>query len=74
MAAIQISNIQKSYQSWFDIANKKPDYRDAFLILASLSYERAELTQAHAYAEQAFILDPNSKLASKLLVLTEKKK
>lgn len=66
--------LKHSYDGWLQIVNQKPDYRDGLLILASLAYEQSQSVQAHAFAEQAFILDPNSPLANKLLNLTASKK
>ncbi len=67
-------SLQKSYDNWQNIVRQKTDFRDGFLILASLAYQRSLFTQAHAYAEQAFILDPNSNIAQKLLMVTEENK
>lgn len=70
----QQAMMQKDYDRWQKIVSEKTDYRDGFLILASLAYQRLLPTQAYAYAEHAFILDPNSVLANKILKFTELKK
>jgi len=44
---------------WKHIAVSRPDYRDAYVQLAALSYSRGELAAAKSYLDMARTLDPN---------------
>ena len=44
---------------WQGIVRAHPDYRDAYIQLASLSYTRGNLIQTRSYLLQAQALDPN---------------
>ena len=44
--------------SWKTIAERHPDYRDAYIMLASLSYELGQFDRAKAYLSRAEALDP----------------
>ncbi|MCX6791590.1 MAG: hypothetical protein NT149_00960 [Candidatus Gottesmanbacteria bacterium] len=57
---------------WQNIVSSRPDYRDAYIQLAALSYEQGNLTQAHAYLTQAQILDPNNPTVNRLTAFTSK--
>jgi len=57
---------------WQDTAANLPDYRDAYIQLASLSYREGNLTQAHAYLLKAQILDPNNATVNHLVSVTSK--
>ena len=43
---------------WQTVAERHPDYRDAFIMLVSLSYELGQFDQAKAYLSRAEVLDP----------------
>ena len=43
---------------WRTVADKHPNYRDAFVILASLSYELGRFDEAQQYLTRAESLDP----------------
>lgn len=55
---------------WQDTAANYPDYRDAYVQLAALSYREGSLTQAHAYLLKAQILDPNNAAVNHLVNVT----
>jgi len=57
---------------WQDTAANYPDYRDAYIQLAALSYTQGNLTQAHAYLLKAQILDPNNAIVNRLTDFTSK--
>lgn len=46
---------------WYEILSQRPDYRDAYIVLATLAYNdhRCQLAQTHL--SQAYALDPNLK-------------
>ncbi len=57
---------------WLNIAASYPDYRDAYLQIAALSYRQGNLTQTHAYLVKALALDPNNAAINRLLAFTSK--
>jgi len=57
---------------WQDTADNHPDYRDAYIQLAALSYTQGNLAQAHAYLLKAQILDPNNTTVNRLVNVTSK--
>ncbi|MBI5620069.1 hypothetical protein HY950_03850 [Candidatus Gottesmanbacteria bacterium] len=52
---------------WQQVANKKPDYRDAFLQLALVAYQLGNMPEARAAASQALTLDPTSPVVVRIL-------
>lgn len=52
---------------WQQVANEKPDYRDAFLQLALVAYQLGNMPEARAAASQALTLDPTSPLVARIL-------
>lgn len=52
---------------WQEIAATHPDYRDAYIQLAHISYAQGNLTQTKAYLSQAAAIDPNGKAVGDLL-------
>jgi tetratricopeptide (TPR) repeat protein len=58
--------------SWHHILAGRPDYRDAYVQLAALTYEAGNLTQAHAYLLKAQLLDPNNATVNRLADFTSK--
>ena len=61
-ATTQDAQFQKKpeVKYWYDILAQKPDYRDAYLIIATLAYNDHRCTLAQAQFAQAYRLDPNS--------------
>ena len=57
---------------WQNILTSHPDYRDAYIQLASLSYQEGNLAQAHAYLLKSRILDPNNTTVDSLVAFTSK--
>src|SRR4030042_3854613 len=56
--------------SWQHILAGHPDYRDAYVQLAALTYETGNLTRAHAYLLKAQLLDPNNATVNRLTAFT----
>ncbi|MBI3955730.1 tetratricopeptide repeat protein [Candidatus Gottesmanbacteria bacterium] len=52
--------LAEQYAFWQSVAAAHPDYRDAFISLAALSYQLGNLEDARASLERAQALDPNS--------------
>jgi len=66
-------NRQKQQEDyWQTILASHPDYRDAYVQLAALSYREGNLLQAHAYLLKAQILDPNNTTVNRLVSFTSK--
>lgn len=60
--------VQDHYQFWQQVVKDKPDYRDAYITLASLGYQLSKPEEAKAYLTQAASLDPNSEVVEKLFL------
>ena len=60
---------QQLLVKWERIIQQYPDYRDAYLIAATLLYELGKAEEAHALATTAIALDPNNPIASRLLMI-----
>lgn len=52
--------LRRQYQFWQTVVKEKPDYRDAYVTLASLAYQLGKLNEARAGLAKAHSLDPNS--------------
>lgn len=57
--------------SWQTVAERHPDYRDAFVILASLSYELGHFDEARTYLATAKTLDPYAETINTLEKILE---
>lgn len=57
---------------WYDIVSQRSDYRDAYIVLATLAYNdhRCQLAQTHL--SQAFALDPNLRKDTPLNMAVDK--
>lgn len=51
---------------WRTVAEKHPNYRDAFVVLASLSYELGHFDEARTYLASAKTLDPYAETITRL--------
>jgi hypothetical protein len=63
----QKTNTEESF--WKKIIEERPDYRDVYIILALLSYDRKSLSEAVFYKNKVLSLDPNYPLPKELLSL-----
>lgn len=63
------AHLRRQYAYWQRVIKEKPDYVDAYLNLGALGYQLFRDEQAKLYLEKALLLDPNSQLGQKLLVL-----
>lgn len=50
----------RAYYFWKTVLERTPDYRDAYIILTSISYDLGKKDEAAFYLQQAYILDPNN--------------
>jgi hypothetical protein len=50
------------YSYWLHVVETKPDYRDAYVTLASLAQALNKPTEAQGFFHQAQMLDPNLKI------------
>lgn len=57
--------IEEQYVFWQSVASTRPDYRDAFITLASLSYKMGKLEEARSWLDRAGAIDPNSPVIQK---------
>lgn len=60
------SKLTNDLAFWQQVVSEKPDYRDAYIMLASLSYQLTRFTEANTFIEEAIRLDPNYSVALKL--------
>lgn len=58
-------NLEQKYNYWQSVVLTHPDYRDAYIILASLAYQLGKIEEAKKYLNQAIMLDPNNKALEK---------
>lgn len=58
--------LEKKYAFWQSVASTHPDYRDAFITLASLAYQLGSQDDARGWLAKAQALDPNSLLIQEL--------
>ena len=63
---------QKQETYWQTILKNHPDYRDAYIQLAALTYREGNLIQTHANLVKAQILDPNNSTIARLVSFTSK--
>lgn len=57
--------IEEQYTFWKSVASTRPDYRDAFIALTSLSYQLGKLEEAHSWLDRVRAIDPNSPVIQK---------
>lgn len=60
------ARLEKSYAYWQSVIAAKPDYRDAYLALASLAYQLGHRIRAQTYLQKAVVLDPFSQTVENL--------
>ncbi|MBI5620815.1 hypothetical protein HY949_03490 [Candidatus Gottesmanbacteria bacterium] len=63
--------LQKDYVSWQAIAAAKPDYRDAYLRLATIAYQLGNLDVSKQWIYRALELDPNNSEAKRVSTLLQ---
>lgn len=49
---------KKEVSYWYSVVSQKPEYRDAYLILATLAYNDHQCEIAKKHLSSAFIIDP----------------
>ena len=59
----------EAYVFWQNVAERTPDYRDAYTQLGAAAYQLGKLNEAKSAWEKALVLDPNSSLLPNLLSL-----
>ena len=57
---------------WQHVLAGYPDYRDAYVQLAALTYGEGDIAQAHTYLVKAHSLDPNNATVNRLTDFTSK--
>ncbi|EKD85704.1 MAG: hypothetical protein ACD_37C00649G0002 [uncultured bacterium] len=60
-------NTEVKYAFWQNVVKNKPDYRDAYIQLAALSYQLSKLEEGKNYLTEVETLDPNNPFISSLL-------
>lgn len=58
---------KENYAFWQTVVTAKPDYRDAYITLATLAYQLEKLDEAGAWLIRAQALDPNSPTVQEFL-------
>lgn len=51
--------LESQYQYWLTIVSDHPDYRDGFVRLATLAYQRGDRDKSREFIERIRALDPN---------------
>ncbi len=59
--------LQENYAFWQSVATAKPDYRDAYITLATLAYQMGKSEESRAWLTKAQSLDPNSPTVQEFL-------
>lgn len=63
---VEAADFEKQYAFWQSVASAHPDYRDAFISLASLAYQLGNRDEARAWLSRAQALDPTFPIIEKL--------
>lgn len=61
------TRVSDAYAFWKQVAVEKPDYRDAYILLGVLAYQRSDAGSAQSYLQYAKALDPNSPVVDDVL-------
>ncbi|MBI3342872.1 tetratricopeptide repeat protein [Candidatus Gottesmanbacteria bacterium] len=67
----EVDQLKEQYAFWQSVTAEKPDYRDAFIQLATLAYQLGNLDAARASLARAQALDPNSPTVQEFTKLLE---
>ena len=62
----EVDKLKDRYIFWQSVAIAKPDYRDAFVTLASLAYQLGKLDESKRWLSKAQALDPNDPTIKKI--------
>lgn len=65
----EAQDLEANYAHWKAVVGNYPSYRDAYLILAAISYRLGLMSEASEYLAKASSLDPNHPLLNNLLEL-----
>lgn len=65
----EAQDLEANYTYWKAVVGDYPSYRDAYLILAAISYRLGHTSEASEYLAKASSLDPNHPLLNNLLEL-----
>lgn len=57
--AFNRAKIDMEIKSWKEIANKYPEYKDAYFQIGVLNYRKQDFTEASRYINKALFLDPD---------------
>lgn len=68
---LEAEQLKERYAFWQTVAAARPDYRDAFVILAATAYQLEKPDEARVWLTRAFTLDPNSPTIQALAGLLE---
>lgn len=56
----EAASLEKKYAFWQTVVAARPDYRDAYITLATVAYQLGNLDKARAWLTRAQALDPTS--------------
>lgn len=65
----EVDLMNRQYAFWQSVVITKPDYRDAFMTLASLAYQLGKRDESKTWLAKAQALDPNDPTLQKLSTL-----
>lgn len=69
----EIDRLRGRYAFWQTVVATKPDYRDAYITLATLAYQLDSLQEAKNWLTKALALDPNNQPSQQLSVFLQGK-
>lgn len=61
--------LKRQYQFWQTVVREKPDYRDAYIQLAAITYQLSKPDEARSWLSRAATLNPTSPTIDKLTPL-----
>lgn len=56
---LDLTAVQKQFDSWKDVVANHPDYRDGYYMLSLLAYQLRKFEESRAYLATVKHLDPN---------------
>lgn len=65
------ARLEKDYRYWQSIIKEKPDYRDAYVSLATIAYQLGYKTDAKQYVEKIREIDPGLAINKQLSAFVE---
>lgn len=71
VTATESAKLTDQFNYWVSIAEKKSDYRDAFILASSLAYQLGRYEESKKFINHAYTLDPTFPLVLEIQKLLE---